>query len=227
MIVNAYDFETTSPVPKECEPLQLAVVKAEIHEDGTYTVLDSTCTLLSFKADTVPAGAYGVHGISKEMTIGSPTPDPTIKQLVKGAVLGYNNRSFDDVISRRYGADIKRSVDLFAATQRLKSEGVITKASLGESFKQLTGREPENAHDALADVFMTLDLIQPIMKYYQFTSFTDFVEWMAMGKADVNMKMPFGKHKGVPLKNLPRSYVLWCKKNLDMSPDLNASMEAL
>jgi len=32
--------------------------------------------------------------------------------------------------------------------------------------------------------------------------------------------MPFGKHKGVMLANVPASYLLWINENLDLQDDL-------
>lgn len=31
-------------------------------------------------------------------------------------------------------------------------------------------------------------------------------------------KMPFGKHKGVKLEEIPAGYLLWCDENLDNPP---------
>jgi hypothetical protein len=40
------------------------------------------------------------------------------------------------------------------------------------------------------------------------------------------VEMPFGKHKGVPLDQVPPSYLRWCLANLeDLNPDLRALME--
>ena len=44
--------------------------------------------------------------------------------------VGYNNNSYDNVIAARYGAEIEQSIDLIAATRRLKKEGVLEKATL-------------------------------------------------------------------------------------------------
>lgn len=40
------------------------------------------------------------------------------------------------------------------------------------------------------------------------------------------MEMPYGKHKGVKLCNLPKSYVRWALENMDnLSPDLQLGLE--
>lgn len=226
MIVRAYDFETTGPVPKTCEPLQLGYVDADIQEDGSYTVLGEGNLLIQIEAEEVPKGAFGVHGISKEMTLNGCQPS-VIKEKIHGTVLGYNNRSFDDVIARRYGAEITQSIDMFPLALRLKSSGFLDKANLGAAYQGLTGKEPEGAHDALADVRMTLDLIKPAMAVYKIETFTQFLAWLKGGVANPNIKMPFGKHKGTPMGELPASYINWMKENMDLQGDLKATVESL
>lgn len=40
------------------------------------------------------------------------------------------------------------------------------------------------------------------------------------------LRMPFGKHKGELIENLPEDYLHWCLKNVeDLSPALQEEME--
>lgn len=227
MIVHAYDFETTGVNARECEPVSVAVIKAEIHEDGSFTEQKVLNRILQIEADEVPAGAQKVHGISKEMTMHLGVPPAEIISGLTGLVLGYNNNSYDNVIAGRYGAIIQGSIDIFVATRRMKTEGALAKATLSASYEQLTGKRAEGAHDALADVRMTLELIQPIMQHYAFAKFEDLVEFVSVGKGDANMVMPFGKHKGKKLKDLPGSYVRWAMENMTLTGDLKAGFDSL
>lgn len=227
MIVKAYDFETTGVNARECEPVSVAIVEVKISDDGSYEVLSEEHEILEIEADEVPAGAFGVHGICKSKTIEFGRDPHAICANITGTVLGYNNNSYDNVIAARYGAEIEQSIDLIAATRRLKKDGVLEKATLTCAYETLVGESAKNAHDALADVHLTLALIKPIMAHYQFESFPELVDFLNTGKGDENMKMPFGKHKGKQLKNLPKDYVVWCKENLQMTPDLKAGFACL
>lgn len=227
MIVQAYDFETTGVNARECEPVSLAIVEAHINDQGLYEVSHTMHSILQIDADEVPSGAYGVHGINKAKTLAEGRcPNATIPQLT-GTVLGYNNNSYDNVIATRYGATIHTSIDIFVATRRMKSEGALDKATLSASYEALVGKPAAGAHDALADVHMTLSLIHPIMQHYSFSKFDEFVGWLTAGVGDGNMKMPFGKHKGVRLKDLPPSYVNWAKENMTLTGDLKAGFDSL
>jgi uncharacterized protein (DUF3820 family) len=40
------------------------------------------------------------------------------------------------------------------------------------------------------------------------------------------MEMPFGKHKGEKLEDVPTDYLEWALENCDLRPTLQAEMEA-
>lgn len=227
MIVSAYDFETTGVNARECEPVSVAIIEAEIYDDGSFYERTHIHEILQIEALAVPEGAQRVHGISKERTVSEGLQAESVIRGLTGTVLGYNNTSYDNVIAGRYGATIQGSIDIFVATRRMKTEGALAKATLSASYEQLTGKKADGAHDALADVRMTLELIQPIMQHYAFTKFEDLVEFVSVGKGDGNMVMPFGKHKGKKLKDLPGSYVRWALENMTLTGDLKAGFDSL
>lgn len=227
MEVIAYDFETTGVDPKTCEPLQVAASKVKIAEDGSTTTISTLKTYLKIEASSVPEGAYKIHGIDKQLTemVGK---DPfAVVPKISGVVLGYNNKRYDDIILTRYGGDIVDSIDLFVGTSRLKKQGILERASLSAAFEALTGEEALNAHDAQADVVMTLGLIKPMMGALGLNTFQDLVTYLSSPLGDVNMLMPFGKHKGTRLCDLPSSYVNWLKTSADLYGDLKASVALL
>lgn len=228
MDVVAYDFETTGVNPKQCEPCQLAWVKAKVNEDGSYSVTSSRARYLKIDGP-MPVQAFNVHSISKEMCEDGECPVAEIEEMMVAGkrLLGYNNRAYDDVIARRYGAVTSGSIDLFEGARRLHSKGLVERATLGVVYRCLTGNAASNAHDALADVYMTLDLIAPMMKCFEIPSFRELVGWLVTPQGSTTMKMPFGKHRGRRLCDLPISYVRWAKENLQLSGDLKAGFDLL
>ncbi|MCY1465055.1 hypothetical protein D9M71_831560 [compost metagenome] len=71
---------------------------------------------------------------------------------------------------------------------------------------------------------MTLELIKPAMELAECNTLSEFLEWL---KPEPPSTMPFGKHKGAKLCNLPKDYVSWALKNMDaLNPDLRAALEA-
>lgn len=228
MRLTAYDFETTGVDPKTCEPVQLGTVVVTIHECGSYTVESEYETLLK-PVNAIPEGAAAVHGITTEdaQSFGLD-PFEQVKQHVTGAVLGYNINAYDNRISQRYGGYITQSVDLFIGVSRMKKAKVLPKASLGAAFQILTGKAPENAHNALADVYMTLELIPHVMKFAKVATFSELVQWLDTPMVDINTPWPFGKHKGTPIRDLPKTYVAWALENMsNLDTDLKGALLSL
>ena len=51
------------------------------------------------------------------------------------------------------------------------------------------------------------------------------LEGEPQGSNGVNMEMPFGKHEGEEIADLPIPYVKWCLENLDLDGWLEEELE--
>lgn len=76
-----------------------------------------------------------------------------------------------------------------------------------------------SAHSALFDVRMNIILLQAIMEKMPKVN-TFEILWSASEKARIPVIMPFGKHKGVPIRDLPSDYCSWLLRQPDMDPYL-------
>lgn len=97
--VLSVDFETTSPDPLTCEPVEVAVVRFE-----SGAIVARYSTLLRTR-EPIPAESTAIHGITDEMVAGAPTLEEVSHELVKlseGAVPLAFNREFDRTIMHRY-----------------------------------------------------------------------------------------------------------------------------
>lgn len=234
MLAFAHDYETTGVKTDELGVVQAALCFVELEDDGSYKILEKDVQILD-PGMPIPAGASGVHGIYDHHVIGKPAWDAYLAEQFKvvnsspiQTVIGYNSRTFDDRIARRVGMGCYPSFDLIRATKRFKKEGHLTGASLSVAYEGLLGKKPENAHDAFADIVMTLDLIKPSMRLAKCETVHQLIEVINGPGMTPQDKMPFGKHKGVKLCNLPKDYVRWALSNLnEVDADLRAALEAL
>lgn len=226
MRLEIYDLETTGVDTRTCEPVQIASMLIDLRNDGTFDVLNEFSCYLQIKADSIPAGAQAVHGIGIE-TVREHGLDPyEVIRNLEPMVMSYNGNAYDDKIVHRYGARFELSFDLYVVAKRLKSMGLIESAKLGRVYHDLTGKEPENAHDALGDVRMTAALIQPMMRALNVSTFSQMIDNTDLAVGNTKMVMPFGKYKGERIGDLPRSYARWALENLtDIDKDLRASLE--
>lgn len=236
MNIIAHDFETTGTDPRTCGVVQSAIAIVEIDIRANWEVI-ALETALHHPGCPIPKAASNVHGITDEMVKGRPDYEesipPTYQQAMTEfqpyAVLGYNSNTFDNVIARRLGMPSEglTEIDMMIAARRLMTMGHLQRARLVDAYEGLVGKPAENAHDAMADVMMTLALIKPVMRIMGFEGLPELVGWLSEPQIDTEMLMPFGKHKGSPLSITPRSYLTWLLNKGGLDQDMHGSVQAV
>lgn len=233
MIVLAHDYETTGVDPRTCGVVQSAIAIVDLDNHGNWEILAQEVAL-HHPGCPIPEGAAKVHGIRDgdvahlpcfEENL-PPTFEQAFSEFTPTAVLGYNSNRFDNTIARRVGMpEGLVELDMMVAASRLMSRGILERARLVDAYEGLTGKPAENAHDALADVTMTLELIQPVMRRMDFETVSELVGWLEKPEINVGMLMPFGKHKGIELKLVPKHYLRWLLGKGDLQRDLEVSIK--
>ena len=169
--------------------------------------------------------AMGIHGITDEMIADAPT----LEEFV--ITSGYLDGRFDGrdivVIAHNAPFDVARIQPIGDITASIctlfHSRQLIPEA---ENHKLPTLREhfgfPKNeAHRALADVATTHRLLRELLGRTK----RGLREFLATMDTTVH-RMPWGKHKGRLLHQVPRDYLLWLKKECtDLEPNLKKSVE--
>lgn len=83
------------------------------------------------------------------------------------------------------------------------------------------------AHSAKADVVMILDTLLPEILLRLHPNVATWADlWQISEDARVPKVMPFGKHKGVPLGDVPRDYKRWLLNQPDVDPYLALALRA-
>jgi exodeoxyribonuclease X len=82
------------------------------------------------------------------------------------------------------------------------------------------------AHSANADVEMCMHIFGTVMAIFGRPDNWD-AAWQISEAARAPKKMPFGKHKGLPLTDLPRDYVGWLLRQEGTDPYLVAALRAV
>lgn len=174
-------------------------------------------------------GAIAVHGVTNEMCEYHPTDTVTmctLKMMVEelekeleaeGITLlfsGYNSQHFDmpfmdSVLGERFFA-LRPHVDMMRLMK--KAYPAMTNHKLSTVYQELTGKNPDGAHDAAFDCLMVADLIK-------ITHQRSKPDWEAIAETLAgNMVLttfPNGKHKGVPYSDIPADYLEWVVKNYE------------
>lgn len=198
-----YDTETTG----------IRTDKDRIVEIAAYDpVNEKTFVQLINPGCPIPSEASAIHHIDDAMVANSP-PFAVVAaeflQFCEGdtILIAHNNDSFDQPFLRhefsRHGVPMPawKYVDSLKWARRYRPD--LPRHTL-QFLREIYGIAANNAHRALDDVivlekvfsFMTDDL--PIEKVYDL-----------INQPRELLFMPFGKHQGKPLKELPSDYVCW------------------
>lgn len=216
------DTETTGLTGPACE-----IAFREIDPD-TLETLDELDELIDPECEIEP-GAEAIHGISQAMVADAPTLSEFIRYYMgdrfegRQVVVIAHNASFD--IPRLCTiADITSSICTMQQARNMFPRQSGATPDGPENHKLGTLREyfgfPKNeAHRALADVATTHRLLREILGRTERT-LRDF-----HATQDVTVhRMPFGKHCGMLMMDLPPGYLQWLW-NIDIDANLRKSVD--
>jgi DNA polymerase III epsilon subunit-like protein len=153
-----FDFETTGPNPRVCEPVQVAVVHCDLGDTEPQVVFNA----LIQPGIPIPEGAQAVHGISDAMVADAPTFQEVLPDLLKafeGRVLCAFNLPFDwQILARGVARQGGTAADLpFGALDPFIWAKVAQRFKKGKKLVDVAGRFgiEVDAHDAAGDALAT------------------------------------------------------------------------
>jgi len=123
--------------------------------------------------------AYNVHGIGPKDVANKPTFLQVSKQLLDfigdADLAGYNSNRFDVPLLMEefarvgidFSMDKRRAIDVQRIFYKMEPR------TLSAALKYYTGKQIENAHDALADVRATIDVLKGQMTRYEGVDLVD------------------------------------------------------
>ena len=169
--------------------------------------------------------AMGVHHITPEMVWDQPTLEEFMRQhrypLSDVDVVVGHKVDFDLRFIRDYLPDRFQVIDTLKLARQLWPDAENHKLqTLRYTFRLDAG----SAHRAMGDVVTTISLARHICETYG----TDASGLLQLMNAPLSLetRMPFGKHKGEKLRDLPITYVRWLVDKADIEPDLREALAA-
>lgn len=162
----------------------------------------------------ISAGASGIHRITNDMVAFEPTLDEYFHHVMgdryegRDVVVVCHNAPFDfPKIKHKMGANPVALCTLRLARKVWPDAENHKLATLKFMFN--LGRRDSNSHSALDDVEDTADLLRLITVETGMT----IPELLEFQRTPTIIKtMPFSKHKGMPLKDVPLSFWGWLQR---------------
>ena len=207
--------------------VDLAVVEI----DENLEVISTFETLIDPVVRIAPA-AQVVHGITQAMVADAPTmaefrelfPNPFASD--DGLIVIGHNVQFDCRMlaqAELLPADYTKVCTLRMARNMWPDINEEEENHKLGTLAIMFGLETGPAHRAMGDVVTCLNLLRHMADCARVGSFQELME---LGQRTLSMdtKMSFGKHKGMKLGDLPKSYCQWVCNQADMDPDLRAAL---
>lgn len=201
-----YDTETTGLSSKDDRIIEIAAYDPYLKK--------SFQSLVNPKMK-IPLESQKICNITDEMVTNSPTFDKVVSEFIefcKGdtILIAHNNDSFDIYFLKeefkRANIDMPewRFIDSLKWARKYRRD--LPKHSL-QYLREIYNIEKNQAHRALDDV-LVLEKV--------FSKMVDDLDFETVYKLLNEKKealMPFGKHRGTPLKDVPKNYVMWLGKS--------------
>jgi exodeoxyribonuclease X len=122
--------------------------------------------------------------------------------------------------------EVKRICTLALARKAWPELDSHTQSALLYFLERSTARDKlRNAHSADADVQICATILQHLCKVLNITSIEAL--WTASESARLPSHMPFGKHKGLALAEVPGDYVRWLLDQQNIDPYLRQAFITL
>lgn len=178
---------------------------------------DAPPTCLRFKpTKPISLGAMATHHIIAE-DLEACDPWPADWQVPSGAafLIGHNI----DYDWAAIGSPGVRRICTLALARKAwpKLDSHALSALIYHLYPPKMAREMvRNAHSAAADIQLTHEVLYTL---WDAAGKPDWEKlWLISEEARIPTVMPFGKHKGVPIKQVPRDYIDWLRRQPDVDP---------
>jgi len=219
LIVRSFDVETTG-FPPRAAVCELGWTDVSIL-DGQIQVGKPTGMLLN-PGRPIPAEASAIHGIYDTDVANSPNVSIGFRELTNGAdVFCAHNaefeRNFFGTPETQIICTYKVALVLFPDAPNHRNGG------LAEHFASELSIDPALAvplHRAGPDSYVTAHLLAFFLRHMSVE------EMLKVSRAPRQItRMPFGKHKGVQIEELPTDYMQRAVSGLSNAPDIVAAMK--
>lgn len=215
-----YDTETTGVRPDSDRIVEIAAYDP---------VRDCTFCQLVNPGMLIPPDASAIHNITNEM-VRDASPFAKVAeefiQFCDGEVilLAHNNDSFDFHFLRhefnrnQIPMPQWRFIDTLKWSRRYRSD--LPRHTL-QFLREHYGIPANNAHRALDDVIVLHRIF-----HLMFDDLHIEQVYALLNRPKTIQHMPFGKHQGVPLKQVPRDYILWLSSSGSLDKPENTELKS-
>lgn len=216
------DCETTGLDPEKDHIIEVAV--------STFTLgktIEEYETLVDPKRE-IPESSIEIHHISQDMVEGQPTIDEVLPRVLKmigrHIIIGHGVQFDIDILAaeaKRHNVPCTISNNQVIDTLRLARLYGDSPSNALERLGIHFNVDSEGHHRAMNDVRVNIEVFKHLSKKFRNIA----AIFKALSKPILLKKMPLGKHKGRPFRDIPIQYLRWAA-NKDFDQDLLFSIRS-
>lgn len=220
-----YDTETTGTSAEKDRIIEIAAYNP-ITKQSFVSFINPGCP--------IPPETTAIHHITDEMVAAAPPFSQVIQEFIRFCegdviLIAHNNDAFDwpfikaEMTRNQIQPPPWKFFDSLKWARRYRPD--LPRHSL-QFLREIYGIVANQAHRALDDVLILEQVVSLMLD-----DLTIKDAYGLLNQKRHLQHMPFGKHQGVPLKNVPKDYLTWLFNNgaFDKAEnqELRASLEAL
>jgi DNA polymerase-3 subunit epsilon len=215
-----YDTETTGLKRDSDRIIEIAAYDA-FHKTSFSTLVNPEMK--------IPAESTNITNITDEMVKNAPMFKEVATEFVKFCegdvvLIAHNNDNFDkhflEAEFNRVGITLPKYPYIDTLKWAKKYRPDLPKYSL-QYLREIYLVESNNAHRALDDVMVMKEVFE---KMTGDLSIQDIFFLMNKKNGPIT-QMPFGKHRGIPLEKVPKSYLSWLSKSGALDKEDNVELK--
>jgi len=218
------------PIYYDTETTGVKTDRDRIVEIAAYDpVLDRTFVSFINPQIAIPPASTAVHNITDDMVANSPLFGEVAKQFVEFChgdvvLIAHNNDSFDQPFLKcefdRHSVPFPTWDWLDSLKWARKYRPDLPRHSL-QHLREIFGFAANNAHRALDDVIILHKVFSLLIDDIDMETALELMK----EQPKTVRNMPFGKHAGKPLKEVPASYIKWLNKEGAFDKPENAPLK--
>lgn len=213
-----FDTETTGTA--DAQIIEAAWLQLS---DPVFLLIDQEFEQRYRPDETITLGALATHHIYDEELIDCP-PHTEFRLPADTEYLIGHNIDYD--WARAGCPDIKRICTLAMARRLLPGLDSYSQSALIYHIDRAHARELlKQAHSALADVKNCFSLLKYLLAQLGYIHTWEQL-WQFSELARIPTVMGFGKHKGMPIADVPQDYKNWLLRQPDLDPYLIKALQA-
>jgi DNA polymerase III subunit epsilon len=216
-----YDTETTGLDPSKDRIIEIAAY--DLHLNKTFS------SLVNPEME-IPQSSIDICNITNEMVKNAPTFQEAGKNFIEFCnndpiLIAHNNDSFDIHFLKNEFKRVSlnmpswRFIDTLKWARKYRPD--LPRHSL-QYLREIYGVDANNAHRALDDVIILEKVFSKMIDDIDFVTILSLLE-----KKEKKVRMPFGKHQGKLLSDIPKNYCLWLSEKgaFDKPENINLKEE--